>query len=303
MWVQQKTSNFFEYECPSRRKTCVVLSMHHSDSDADSKLYYQKTACKRDFMFFVLSVGDFGISVKISCKYLISSFFQNHKSYRNFWCWCKSYVYMWLVMYKFSVVLTWMCFPDDAFCMMHKTHVHNILHHQTIPCEYASMFVMLFIWWYHVVILWNHKSLSKCVHSCNLWRIFEMFFWYLCGFWLYVLLTCFCFWIYFVIFVCCFCVHPYHRDFGVEQLCIIFMMLFLFFKSWFQFFFMKFWLFCFCEKNFVIVISKFLSFCDFCQESWSKHCGIIWISKKNTKSPKLSCNKNWSQKPKYTAYK
>ena len=33
-----------------------VLSMHHSDSDADSKPYYQEPACKRDFMFFVLSV-------------------------------------------------------------------------------------------------------------------------------------------------------------------------------------------------------------------------------------------------------
>ena len=37
--------------------------------------------------------------------------------------------------------------------------------------------------------------------------IFEMHFWYLCGFWLYVFLTCFCFWIYFVSFVCCFRVH------------------------------------------------------------------------------------------------
>ena len=52
-----------------------VLSMHHSDSDADSKLFYRKTACKRDFMFFMLSVGDFGTLVKISCKYLIYTWF------------------------------------------------------------------------------------------------------------------------------------------------------------------------------------------------------------------------------------
>ena len=43
---------------------------------------------------FILLVGDFGTLVKISCKYLIRSFFWNHESYRNFWCWCKSYIYI-----------------------------------------------------------------------------------------------------------------------------------------------------------------------------------------------------------------
>ena len=34
--------------------------MNHCDSDADSKLYYQKTAGKHDFVFFERSISDFG---------------------------------------------------------------------------------------------------------------------------------------------------------------------------------------------------------------------------------------------------
>ena len=56
-------------------------------------------------------------------------------------------------------------------------------------------------------------------------------------------------------------------------------------------------------KNFVIIIFKFSSFCDFCEELWSKQCVIVWISKKNTKSPNTSCQKNCSQKSNYTTYK
>ena len=213
-------------------------------------------------MFFVLSVGDFGTLVKISCKYLIQSFFWNHESYRNFWCWRKSYVYMWLVMYKFSVVLAWRCFPgfDDAFCMMHKTHVHNILHHQTILCEYASMFVMLFIWWHHVVILWNYQSHSKCVRSCNLSIIFWNVFWYLCGFWLYVSLTCFVFefilWFLFVasVFISislwfwCWTKHLDMINVMINDTT---------FYHFHEFFFMKFWWFCFCEKILSLLFPSF----------------------------------------------
>ena len=43
-----------------------VLSMHHSDFDADLRLYYQNRACERSFMFFVLSVGDFDTLMKLS---------------------------------------------------------------------------------------------------------------------------------------------------------------------------------------------------------------------------------------------
>ena len=35
-----------------------------------------------------------------------------------------------------------------------------------------SMFVMLLIWWYHMIILWNHRPHSKFIHSCNSWIIF-----------------------------------------------------------------------------------------------------------------------------------
>ena len=57
-----------------------ALSMHHSDSDSDSKLYYQKAAYKRDFIFFVVSI-------------LLES-----RIIPQFWCWCKKIVqiYMWL---------------------------------------------------------------------------------------------------------------------------------------------------------------------------------------------------------------
>ena len=61
----------------------------------------------------------------------------------------------------------WWC-----FCMIHDTHVHNILHHQKVPRKLDSMYVMLFVWWYHVVVLWNHQSHSKCCHLYNSWLIF-----------------------------------------------------------------------------------------------------------------------------------
>ena len=140
-----------------------VLSMHHSDFDADSKLYYQKTACKRYFMFFVLSVDDFGTLRKISWKYLIyifillkSRIIPQFSMLMQSICTCD--------FLMCTVIWAWRRFHgfDDAFCMIHKPHVYNILHLQKLPCEYHSMFVRLFIWWYHAVILWNHQSHSKC---------------------------------------------------------------------------------------------------------------------------------------------
>ena len=92
----------------------------------------------------------------------------------------------------------WWC-----FCVIHKNHVHNILHHQKVLCEYDSMFVMLFIGWCHVVTFWNQQSHSKCFCSCNSW----LMFWNAFLIFFDCFLTCFYFWIYFVIFVCCSCVH------------------------------------------------------------------------------------------------
>ena len=81
------------------------LSMHHGDS----KLYYQKTAYKRNFMFFVLSVGDFGTLVTILCK----GFIWHHESYRNFWCWCKSYIYV--TFWCINFLLFW---HEDVFMLL-----------------------------------------------------------------------------------------------------------------------------------------------------------------------------------------
>ena len=63
-----------------------VLSIHHSESDADSKLYYQKTACKRCFMFFVLCINikklryDSWFQKKEYVKYLHNIFTKSPKS-------------------------------------------------------------------------------------------------------------------------------------------------------------------------------------------------------------------------------
>ena len=122
-----------------------------------------------------------------------------------------------LLMYNFFVVLAWMYFHgfDDAFCMIHKNHVHNILHHQKISWE--SMFLMLYIWWYHVFILWNHQSHSNCFRSCNslliFWNVFSIFVWFLtvCFFKFFLFLNLF-----YDFCLLLLCSSLYHGDFGVQ---------------------------------------------------------------------------------------
>ena len=193
-----------------------VLSMHHSDSDADSKLYYVNTACKRDFMLHSSSWWFWYFSEDIVQKFdkvillksrIISQLLM-----------LMQIIYTWnFLMYKFSNVLASRHFHGfhHALCMIHENHIQNILQHQEVPCEYDSMFGMLFIWWYHVVILWNQQSHNKCFRSViNVLK---------CIFSICVVLTIYFFNLFlFLNLLCDFCLllpcsFPYHRDFGVEK--------------------------------------------------------------------------------------
>ena len=92
------------------------LSMHQRDSDADSKVYYQKTTCKRDLVLFVLSVSDFGALVKISSNIWYSHSFRimNHTQFLMMQtvCICD------FLMYEFCVVLAYQHFHGyKVFCI------------------------------------------------------------------------------------------------------------------------------------------------------------------------------------------
>ena len=154
--------------------------MHHSDSDADSKLYYQKVACERDFMFFVISVGDFGTLIKIYIQ-IFDTFIlfeiTNHTVLQIiFPCdfWCRNFLLFWhedIFMVLMILFVWYIQFMSTIFCVIKKYLVKMT---QCLSCFLFDC------------ITWNHQSHGKCFHSCNLWLIFWNVFWYLRGFWLYV---------------------------------------------------------------------------------------------------------------------
>ena len=109
--------------------------MHHSDSDADSKLVNVTLS-------FILPVGDFGTLVKISCKTLNKGDYMLFVNFRrHFWC----------------------VFDQFEF---HKYHtvvliVSSILYNLVFDCSFFDM-KFLVIWcflWYSV--FWDHNFQQK----------------------------------------------------------------------------------------------------------------------------------------------
>ena len=170
-----------------------VLSMNPSDSGADSKLYYQKTACKRDFMFFVLSVGDSATIMQIFDMVILlkSRIILQFLMLMQIMCIrCINFLLFWnegIFLVLMMLFVWYMKLTSTTFCITKKYLVNMT---QCLSC-----------------FVFDVITHSKCVRSCNSWLLFGNVFWCLCGFWLYVFLSCFCFWIYFVIFVCCVHVH------------------------------------------------------------------------------------------------